>query len=49
MGQRQAAAQHYAAFLRQNNQGGAAQYSAARLQAWGYLRAAPAPAPAPAR
>ncbi len=38
LGQRQAAAQHYAAFLRQNNQGGAAQYSASRLQAWGYLR-----------
>ncbi len=43
LGQRQAAAQHYAAFLRQSQQGGAAQYSAARLQTWGYLPAAAAP------
>jgi len=49
MGQQQAAAQHYAAFLRQSNQGGAAQYSASRLQAWGYLRPAPTPAPAAPR
>jgi len=38
MGQRQAAAQHYAAYLRQSNQGGAAQYSASRLQAWGLMK-----------
>jgi predicted Zn-dependent protease len=38
LGQQQAAAQHYAAFLQQSRQGGAAQYSASRLQAWGYLR-----------
>jgi predicted Zn-dependent protease len=38
MGQQQAAAQHYAGFLRVSNQGPAAQHSQARLKAWGYLR-----------
>ncbi len=37
-GQRQAAAQHYAGFLRVTQQGQAAQYSATRLKAWGYLK-----------
>jgi beta-barrel assembly-enhancing protease len=38
MGNQQAAAQHYAGFLRLSNQGQAAQYSQARLKAWGYVR-----------
>lgn len=38
MGQRQAAAQHYARFLRTNPQGQASQFAASRLQAWGVLR-----------
>ncbi|MBP7521491.1 MAG: peptidase M48, partial [Leptothrix sp. (in: Bacteria)] len=37
-GQRQAAAQHYAGFLRVTQQGQAAQYSASRLKSWGYLK-----------
>jgi predicted Zn-dependent protease len=38
MGRQQDAAQHYAAYLRVTQQGGAAQYSATRLRSWGYLR-----------
>ncbi len=38
LGQQRQAAEHYAAFLRASPQGGAAQYSATRLKAWGYLR-----------
>lgn len=37
-GNRQAAAQHYATYLRQTRQGQAAQYAASRLQSWGYGR-----------
>ncbi|HMX13424.1 MAG TPA: M48 family metalloprotease [Thauera aminoaromatica] len=38
MGNRQAAAQHYAAYLRQSQQGNAAQYSYNRLKAWGMVK-----------
>lgn len=38
MGQRNAAAQHYSRYLRQNQQGQAAQFATSRLQAWGLLR-----------
>lgn len=38
MGNRQAAAQHYAAYLRQSQQGNAAQYSYNRLKAWGVVK-----------
>jgi predicted Zn-dependent protease len=38
MGNQRGAAEHYAGFLRGNNQGQAAQYSQARLKAWGYLK-----------
>lgn len=38
MGQQRPAAEHYAAYLRVTQQGGAAQYSATRLRAWGYLK-----------
>ncbi len=38
MGNRQAAAQHYAAYLRQSQQGNAAQYSYSRLKAWGVVK-----------
>jgi predicted Zn-dependent protease len=38
MGSRQAAAQHYAAYLRQSQQGNAAQYSYNRLKAWGVVK-----------
>lgn len=38
LGNRQAAAQHYHAFLRQNAQGDAAKYAYSRLRGWGYLR-----------
>lgn len=38
MGQRQAAAQHYARFLQTQPQGQASQFAASRLQAWGMLR-----------
>lgn len=38
MGNRPAAAQHYSAFLRQNNQGQAARYATSRLKSWGYAR-----------
>lgn len=38
MGQRQQAAQHYAQYLRLNQQGQAAQFASSRLQAWGLLR-----------
>jgi predicted Zn-dependent protease len=38
LGQRQAAAQHFGSYLRVTQQGGAAEYSAARLKAWGYLK-----------
>ena len=38
MGQQRQAAEQYAAFLRITQQGGAAQHSAARLRAMGYLR-----------
>lgn len=37
-GRREAAAQHYAGFLRITQQGQAAQYSAGRLKAWGYIK-----------
>ncbi len=35
MGNRQAAAQHYVAYLRQSQQGNAARHSYSRLKAWG--------------
>ena len=38
MGNRQAAAQHYVAYLRQSQQGNAAQYSYNRLKAWGVVK-----------
>lgn len=38
MGDRRAAAQHYAAYLRQSQQGNAAQYSYNRLKAWGVVK-----------
>jgi predicted Zn-dependent protease len=38
MGERQAAAQHFGSYLRVTQQGGAAEYSVARLKAWGYLK-----------
>ena len=38
LGNRQAAASLYATYLRQNNQGKAAQYATSRLQGWGYLK-----------
>lgn len=38
MGNRRAAAQHYAAYLRQSQQGNAAQYSYNRLKAWGVVK-----------
>lgn len=38
MGNRQAAAQHYAAYLRQSQQGNAAQYSYNRLKTWGLVK-----------
>lgn len=38
MGNRQEAARFYAAYLRQNRQGKAAEYSQSRLQSWGYLK-----------
>jgi predicted Zn-dependent protease len=38
MGNQRAAAEHYAGFLRLGQQGQAAQYSQARLKAWGYVR-----------
>jgi hypothetical protein len=38
MGQQRPAAEHFAAYLRVTQQGGAAQYSAARLRSWGYLK-----------
>ena len=37
-GRREAAAQHYASYLRVTQQGQAAQFSAARLKTWGYLK-----------
>ena len=38
MGNRRGAAQHYAAYLRQSQQGNAAQYSYNRLKAWGVVK-----------
>ncbi len=38
LGNRRAAAQHYNAFLRQSQQGDAAQYAYSRLRGWGYMR-----------
>lgn len=38
MGKRQEAANHYAAFLRRQQQGDAAQYAYSRLQGWGYVK-----------
>lgn len=38
LGQRQAAAQHFGSYLRLAQQGSAAEYSVARLKAWGYLK-----------
>ncbi len=38
MGRQREAAEHYAGFLRVTQQGNAAQYSASRLKAWGYVR-----------
>jgi tetratricopeptide (TPR) repeat protein len=38
MGEREAAARQYNAFLRLGAQGQAAQYSASRLKAWGYVK-----------
>ncbi|CAM5415317.1 peptidase M48 Ste24p [Thauera sp. 28] len=38
IGNRQAAAQHYLAYLRQSQQGNAAQYSYSRLKAWGVVK-----------
>jgi predicted Zn-dependent protease len=38
LGQRRAAAEHYAGYLQQVQDGGAAQYSAQRLKAWGDLK-----------
>jgi predicted Zn-dependent protease len=38
MGNQRGAAEHYAGFLRLSSQGQAAQYSQARLKAWGYIR-----------
>jgi beta-barrel assembly-enhancing protease len=38
MGQQRPAAEHYAAFLRQQNAGDAAGHAAGRLKAWGYLK-----------
>jgi len=38
MGNRQEAARFYAAYLRQNRQGKAAEYSQSRLVSWGYLK-----------
>jgi thioredoxin-like negative regulator of GroEL len=38
LGQRRAAVEHYAGYLQQVQDGGAAQYSAQRLKAWGYLK-----------
>ena len=38
MGQRQAAAQQYSSYLRQSQQGNAAQYAYSRLKAWGYVK-----------
>ncbi|MBL8315896.1 MAG: M48 family metalloprotease [Rubrivivax sp.] len=38
MGNRPLAAQHFAAYLRTQQQGGAAQYAGARLKDWGYLK-----------
>lgn len=37
-GNRRAAAQHYNAYLRQSQQGDAAQYAYSRLKGWGYVR-----------
>ncbi len=37
-GRREAAAQHYAGYLRVTQQGQAAQFSASRLKSWGYLK-----------
>jgi beta-barrel assembly-enhancing protease len=38
MGNQRSAAEHFAGFLRQSNQGQAAQYSQSRLKSWGYLK-----------
>ena len=38
MGKRPEAAAQYAAYLKRNRQGKAAEYSMSRLQAWGYLK-----------
>jgi len=38
MGKRQEAANHYAAFLRRQQQGDAAKYAYSRLQGWGYVK-----------
>ena len=38
MGKRQEAAQQYAAYLRNNRQGKAAEYSYSRLRGWGYVK-----------
>lgn len=38
MGNRQAAAQHYVAYLRQSQQSNGAQYSYDRLKAWGVVK-----------
>lgn len=38
MGNRQAAAQHYATYLRQGNQGQSGQFAYGRLKAWGYVK-----------
>jgi tetratricopeptide (TPR) repeat protein len=38
MGKQKEAANQYAAYLRQNKRGKAAEYSQSRLQSWGYLK-----------